>query len=78
MPTPRRNRARVHPNRSRRALVISLCLVLGLGVIGVGGVWGVQQWLSGRVEKIDDPFAALPTRPAAPTPAATAESGTPR
>lgn len=44
-------------------------------MIGVGGVWGVQQWLSGRVEKIDDPFAALPTRPAAPTPAATAESG---
>lgn len=69
MPESRRTHARPK-NRSRRALVISLCLLLGLGVVGVGGVWGIQQWLSGRVEKIDDPFGALPTRPAAPTPSA--------
>lgn len=75
MPTdpPRRARVRRKPNRSRRALVVSLCILLGLGAVGVGGVWGVQQWLTGRVEKIDDPFEALPTRPAAPTPVATAE-----
>lgn len=70
--TPRRVRARRKPHRTRRALIISLCLLLGLGAVGVGGIWGVQQWLSGRVEKIDDPFEALPTRPAAPTPVATA------
>ncbi|WP_199732031.1 LCP family protein [Cellulomonas triticagri] len=47
--------------------MISLCLLVGLAGIGLGGVWGIQQWLAGRVEKIDDPFAALPTRPPAAT-----------
>jgi LCP family protein required for cell wall assembly len=71
MPTSRRrDHARPQGGKSRRALVISLCILLGFGVVGVGGVWGIQQWLAGRVEKIDDPFAALPSRPA-PAPAAT-------
>lgn len=65
--TPRRARTRRKPNRSRRALVISLSALVCLALVGVGGLWGVQQWLAGRVEKIDDPFAALPTRPPAAT-----------
>jgi LCP family protein required for cell wall assembly len=64
----RRAAGRPDAVRSRRALVISLCALLGLGAVGVGGVWGLQQWLAGRVEKIADPFAALPTRPPAATP----------
>lgn len=71
--TPRRAHARRKPNRSRRALVISLSALLCLALVGVGGIWGVQQWLAGRVEKIDDPFAALPTRPPAATPTGAAE-----
>ncbi|WP_249669370.1 LCP family protein [Cellulomonas hominis] len=50
-------------------------LLLGLGLLAVGGVWGVQQWLSGRVEKLDDPFEALPSRPDPAAPPAAAEPG---
>ncbi|WP_263119073.1 LCP family protein [Cellulomonas sp. RIT-PI-Y] len=57
----------------RRALIISLCVLLGLGAVGVGGLWGIQHWLTSRVEKIDDPFAALPSRPATSATAAPAD-----
>jgi LCP family protein required for cell wall assembly len=53
-------------------LFVATGLLLGLGVLGVGGLWGVQQWLSGRVERLDDPFEALPTRPAPAPPAPSA------
>lgn len=42
---------------------LSILLVLAVGV--VGAVWGVQHWLTSRVETIDDPFTAITNRPAA-------------
>ena len=41
---------------------------------GAVGVRIVQNRLTGNVEHIGDPFAALPSRPAVPTPKATAEA----
>lgn len=67
----RRARAR-RGSRSRRALVISLSLLLVLGLVGVGALWGLERWLTGRVERIDDPFAALGSRPPASVPASDA------
>ncbi|WP_448059152.1 LCP family protein [Cellulomonas hominis] len=74
MPTTSRAHVRPRPNRGRRALVISLAILVALGGVGAGGLWGLQQWLGNRVEKIDDPFSALPTRPAVPAPAESAEA----
>lgn len=74
MSTSRRH-ARPERRRSRRALVVSLCLIGALLVAAAGGVWGLQRWLVGRVDTFADPFAGLPDRPAAAAPAATAEAG---
>jgi len=74
MPT-RRLHARPERRRTRRALVVSLCLLLTLAVLAAGGVWGLQRWLLGRVETFADPFAGLTDRPAAASPAATAAAG---
>ena len=55
---------------SRKALTIVLVLVLGLVAIGAGGLLWVQHNLNSALERIDDPFAALPSRPTQPTPSA--------
>jgi LCP family protein required for cell wall assembly len=73
----RRAAARPDAVRSRRALVISLCVLLGIGAVGAGGVWGLQQWLSARVETFADPFADLPDRPAVAAPAPDAAGAAP-
>lgn len=74
MPSSRRH---VLPGRrrSRRALVVSLCLIGTLVLAAAGGVWGLQRWLVNRVDTFADPFEGLPDRPAAASPAATAEAG---
>src|SRR5450830_1684829 len=65
------------PKRSRRRKVLVVALSL-LGLLVAGGAIGVlvlQNRLNGNIERIGDPFAGLPTRPAVPTPAASATSG---
>ncbi len=71
----RRHAARPEQRRSRRALVVTLCLLLSLVLVAVGGVWGLQRWLVGRVDTFADPFTGLTDRPPAASPAATAEAG---
>ncbi len=75
MPPTDRTHARPRPTRARRALLVSLAVLVGLGGVGVGGLWGLQHWLSGRVETFADPFVALPTRPAAPLPSGGSGAG---
>lgn len=75
MPSSRRH-AQPERRRSRRALVVSLCLIGALVLVAAGGVWGLQRWLVGRVDTFADPFEGLPDRPPAASPAATAEAGT--
>lgn len=74
MPT-RRTHARPERRSTRRALVVSLCLLLTLALVAVGGVWGLQRWLTGRVETFADPFAGLTDRPAAAAAVDDAEDG---
>src|SRR5450756_300544 len=60
------------PKRSRRRKVLVVALSL-LGLLVAGGAVGVlvlQNRLNGNIERIGDPFAELPTRPAVPSPAA--------
>ena len=52
--------------RNRRALVLVLVIVLALGGGAFAATWGVQKWLAGQVERVGDPFAELPARPAPP------------
>lgn len=60
------------PHRRRRRLIVALSLV---GLLIVGGAVGAQVYqnhLNSNIARIGDPFAALPSRPAVPTPTASA------
>jgi len=64
-----RRHQRGKPNRRRRALIISLSLVVVLVVGAAAGLQLFQSRLDSNIERIGDPFAALPSRPAVETPA---------
>lgn len=66
---------RADKRSGRRALTIGLVLVLGLAAVGAGVALWFGARLNSLVDRIDDPFEALPTRPS--TPAPTNESGEP-
>jgi len=73
-PRPKDHLKEPHRLRDRKVLLVALSL-LGLLVAGaVVGVMVLQNRLNGNIERIGDPFAGLPTRPAVPTPAATDSS----
>ncbi|HEY8718704.1 LCP family protein [Pengzhenrongella sp.] len=63
--------------RSRRVLLIAMSLI-GLLVVGVGvGAGVITSRLNGNIERIGDPFEALPNRPAVPTSAPDAIADSP-
>jgi LCP family protein required for cell wall assembly len=51
--------------KDRRALVVALSLVGVLALGGVAVVWGLQARLVNNIDRLGDPFAALPSRPPA-------------
>jgi LCP family protein required for cell wall assembly len=55
-------------------LVISLSIIAALIAGAAIGVQVLQSRLNSNIERIGDPFAALPSRPAVPTPSASASS----
>ncbi len=63
-PTPPRDvRDRRRRTKGRAAVIVAFSLLALLGVAAVGGYFALRALLS--PERIDDPFAALPTRPPA-------------
>lgn len=56
--------------RDRRALLVTLGLLAVLVLGGAGAVAVLQNRISGNIERFEDPFAALPTRPPAAVPPA--------
>lgn len=62
---PRTPRRRL---RDRWVLLTALALVAVLVVGGAGTVWVLERRLTSGLEHIEDPFEALPTRPAPATP----------
>ncbi|NMM30087.1 MAG: LytR family transcriptional regulator, partial [Cellulomonas sp.] len=73
-----RRSKRQHGWRDRRVLLVALSII---GVLIAGAAIGVQVFqsrLNANIERIGDPFAALPTRPAAPAaPTGAATAGAP-
>jgi len=55
-------------------LVVALSIIAVLVAGAAIGVQVLQSRLNSNIERIGDPFAALPSRPAAPTPSAAASS----
>ncbi|GGC10646.1 hypothetical protein GCM10010972_24940 [Cellulomonas carbonis] len=63
--------------RERKVLLAVLGSLVALAVLVVGGAAVLAARLDANVERIEDPFEALPTRPAVPTPDEDAAEGTP-
>lgn len=61
--TPRRHARGEGANGTRRALSVTLVLVLLLGAGGLGAAWWFQQRLDANIERLDDPFAGVTDRP---------------